>query len=182
MKKIINCVLLALGVISLTSCPSQKEPEIDEKEIKTSIQKLNDLVLLKTKIRKVVNHKDQNLFGKREVHFPIIYEIKTGINFNDINITKSNDKLTIQLPKAKIIGTPIPKIDSKQIYYDEGLFRKKINFDNIKNYTKLSNEDLIIEMNKLDIFNQAQKNAVSTISKLLVQAGIDKQKIEFNWI
>lgn len=190
MKKLFT-VLLFLCII-LTGCSSNtNNVTLEESEIK-NICELSTLKIEFNNVIKCINEKDWKFLMFSGTFKPQAWAeykgtVKVGIDMKEVEVDPSDDgkKITITLPKAKIIGEPIDNISeiTEDFYhYSKNCvdhFMAKITDDDKQKALEEANNKMIEIVNQNPaILNQAQNRAKALIENYIKQCG----EYEIEWI
>jgi hypothetical protein len=175
---IASCLLL-LAV----SCQPNPE-ELKEKVLK--IKDMSELGTVEYTVTKMIRASDDKTwykFGSRKILFSCEARIKAGVDLSQVkpqDVKLEKDKLTLNLPKAKIIYITIAPDKIKEEYKDVSIVRS--NFSNAeKDNLLVQGEKNIQEMvPSLGILETAEKNTRELLTSWLRQCDFKTVEITFN--
>ncbi len=116
MKKIIALVLSLVMCFSLASCSSGNESSVPEKIPEPEITKMRSICELATmecyyhNVAKFYEEKAESfLWFTKDKHFWIEYSgvVTIGIDASLVNVMVEDEKVTITMPPAKVLGTKV---------------------------------------------------------------------------
>lgn len=119
-------ILLLIGLSTMfTSCARTKRISMVPKA--TQMKSIAELATMECYFHNVAKYKKENasgiLFWKKDKHFWIEYSgiVKIGIDVERLKIEVNDDKVTIQIPQAKVLGH---KVDEATLSKDSFIVEK----------------------------------------------------------
>lgn len=190
---LIACILI------LTACShsynGQEEAESDPIPMMVlQMQKCSRLYTSEYHIHKIVTHKDQmalqgsvmrqdfNLtipVGERRIAIPMDATLKAYVDFSGFsekNVRRKGNKITIILPDPKLMMTST-KINHQEVKKYVPLTRGSFTDEELTNYEQQGRKQIIAEIPKMGIIENARRSAASTIIPMLRQMGFAEQDI-----
>lgn len=161
------------------------------------VEQMRDLSTLATSqayVKAVIEKEDNQIFGKeiqtnipgtkRKLLLIVPGTVTAGVDLEkleqkDISIDKANKKITITLPKAKMIQEPSLDLENAQTFSVEGIFRKEVNWDEAYQLADEAKEQIEKEAISQGLFKLAEKNAEKTIKEFSNQFGGYKAEIKY---
>ena len=183
-----------LSVFLILGCSSgQANKKLVRKTVaKISPEKRLELVSYKTKsvARSGEDDKEKLFFiiGDRKMLISFQAEVKAGIDMNDfdpkrdITIKRRGKSAVIRLPEPVILEINVPT-DSVNLEYEEtGLFRRKIESDEVAHVARQGRENILQEIQngqRYPIIPEARENARRTFTALFNGLGYEKVEVIF---
>lgn len=168
MKKVIILLLVVALTFAFSSCSEEVEPEVVKPQI-SRMKSICELAVMDCYYHNVAKFKEEDAEGfllwKKDKNFWIEYSgvVKVGIDTSKLNIVVEEDKVTISIPEAKVLGE---KVDPESLTTGSFLVDK--------DSAKISGED------EIAAFDEAQKRMVEAASAdtaLLASAQQRAQKL-----
>lgn len=165
MKKIYTLFLTFLVIVSFTSCGKEEENKM-EPQI-SQMKAICELATLECYYHNVAKYKEADAEGvllwKKDKHFWIEYsgKVKVGIDMSLVDIVVSNDKVTITLPKAKVLSS---KVDENTLTEDSYIIAK--------------NSGSIEAIDQTKAYKEAQDNMVKSASEDLILLGNAQRRVQ----
>ena len=170
-----------LVCFSSIACNQKK---IAEQEI-LSVRNLSELATAEyvvTKIIKTNDNKDWYKIGDRKILMSCQATIKAGIDFSGIeskDIDIEGKKVTLILPRAKMISFNIKPEDIKVEYQEVGLFRQNFT-QSEKNFLLTQGERQIkAGAEALGVLKTAETNATVFLTQFLRRLGYEEITVRF---
>lgn len=180
MKKII----VILFVLSLSFCKNVENSNLKKVDQFHKIKELAELSTIEYKMTKIIKSSDSNFWGSRKILFKTSAKVKAGIDLKsikkeDIKITKN--KVSIRLPKPKILSLQMNPGDIKEIYSDVGSLRKNFKTNEKEKILTLGEMKVKQSLKESNILNHAKDNAKRLVYSWLKMSGFKDIEIEFNY-
>jgi len=197
---ILAVILLLLATTKCSNTDKESAPTTLAQGIDTvpmlimQVQKCSKLYTAEYKVHKIITHDDAlRLKGKlmskafdlkvpladRKIAIPMDAKIKAYIdfsNFNEKNIERDGDKITIILPDPEIVMTS-SKIDQKNVKQYVGLTRAHFSDEELENYQKQGREAIIQSIPEMGITETAQANAAKVLVPMIKQLGFSESNV-----
>ncbi len=186
MKRLFLIGMFLILSLNLTACGKEKE------ETEFSIKEIGELTTLECYYHLVAEYKDDSLpvlgfvsdIGYKKVWIECDGVVEYGIDMDEMDDPKRDgNKITIELPEAKIQGTKIVVDSISEPVYDSGLFTSNASTENESEAMKSAEKELetLAKENK-DMIKQARENAKETISAFVDKvAESDGKEYEIVW-
>ena len=179
---LLNVLLIVVLIIAFTS---NTKPEYTASSVFERIVDIQEISLVQYNYTGVVGFEDRKTVADINVpftrkHFLVKYDgyIKGGIDFDEIDIEVFERRVSVRLPKPRIIDNVID--ESSLVVYDES--------NNIFNPIKIEdyNDALIMEKAKMEqeamekgILDRVQSQATSLINTIVIDMGFEEIDISF---
>ena len=160
----------------------------------TQVQKCSKLYTAEYRVHKIITHDDAlrlkgQLMSKsfnlkvpladRKIAIPMDAKIKAYIDFsefNEENIERSGDKITIILPDPQVVMTS-SKIDQKNVKQYVGLTRANFSDEELASYQQQGRDAIIKSIPDMGIEETARANAAKVLVPMIKQLGFEEQNI-----
>ena len=158
------------------------------------IQKCSKLYTTEIKVHKIVTHDDvvrlkgnvmrRNFnialpLGERKIAIPMDATLKAYIDFadfNEKNIERDGDKITILLPDPKVVLTS-SKINQKEVKAFVGLTRSHFTDKEMADYEQQGRQAILDRIKDLGVIETAQENAARVLVPMVAQMGYKEENI-----
>jgi hypothetical protein len=117
--------------------------------------------------------------GERRIAIPMDATLKTYIDFSHFsekNVKRSGKKITIILPDPKMQMTST-KINHAEVKKYVPLTRGNFSDEELTSYEQQGRQQIIKDIPKMNVIEQARKSAASTLIPMLRQMGYAEQDI-----
>jgi hypothetical protein len=179
-KNLIYGSILALMIpLFFFSC-TPKTDDFDANKVINKLSQMSDLGTVEFQFSKIIKAEDEATWfkvGSRKVLISSKAYVKAGVDFSSIKINevdKVNKKVSLTLPKGKIISIDIPSKDIKVVFTDLGSLRSQFSnkeFEKIQIMGEKSIKDKISEM-KLE--EEAAKKSRKFLENWLRMSGFNE--------
>jgi hypothetical protein len=176
---IYGVILSSIFPILFFSC-TPKSDEFDANKVINKLSQMSDLGTVEFQFSKIIKAEDEATWfkvGSRKVLISSKAYVKAGIDFSTIKINevdKASKKVSLTLPKGKIISIDIPSKDIKVVFTDLGSLRSQFSnkeFEKIQIMGEKSIKDKISEM-KLE--EEAAKKSRKFLENWLRMSGFNE--------
>ena len=158
------------------------------------IQKCSKLYTTEIKVHKIVTHDDvvrlkgnvmrRNFnialpLGERKIAIPMDATLKAYIDFadfNEKNIERDGDKITILLPDPKVVLTS-SKINQKEVKAFVGLTRSQFTDKEMADYEQQGRQAILDRIKDMGVIETAQENAARVLVPMVAQMGYKEENI-----
>ena len=197
---VIVVVLLLLATTRCSSSEKEDAPTTLAQGIDTvpmlitQVQKCSKLYTAEYRVHKIITHDDalrlkgkvmskafdlKMPLGDRKIAIPMDAKIKAYIDFsefNEQNVERNGDKITIILPDPQVVMTS-SKIDQKNVKQYVGLTRANFSDEELASYQQQGREAIIKSIPDMGIEETARANAAKVLVPMLKQLGYEEQNI-----
>ena len=180
MQAIFSCGLALL--LFFKSC---SKPDLKEKVLK--MKDMSELATSEFTFSKVIKASDDQTwykFGGRKILFTCEAIVKAGVDISqlkaeDVSVAEDG-KVTLRMPKAKIILTNIDPAKIKEVYRDVSFSRNDFSTEEIDGLLRQAQMNIDSTVQHSGILEDAEKNAKDIIGSWLTQNGMSNHEIILN--
>ncbi len=158
------------------------------------IQKCSRLYTSEYKIHKIVTHQDELSLsgsvmkqdfkvsipvGKRRIAIPMDATLKAYVDFSGFsekNVRKTGKKIVVTLPDPKLMMTST-KINHDEVKKYVPLTRGNFSDEEMTSYERQGRQQIVNDIPKMGIIENARKNAATTIIPIIRQMGYEEEDI-----
>lgn len=194
-KKLITGLLLAVFIIfvsyffGMKSSLNKGETKISSEIIKNQILSVKELTTLKYKYTNVGSFENQaEFYGVKlpftQKKFIISYdgEVNAGINLDEaeVNINNKDKKISINIPKAKILNHSIDE-DSLTIFDEKNSIFNQLEVKDFSDFRKDEMKKVEKDLEEKGFLEEADKKTKDAIVEILkINPLLEDYEIEFN--
>lgn len=194
-KKLITGLLLAVFIIfvsyffGMKSSLNKGETKISSEIIKNQILSVKELTTLKYKYTNVGSFENQaEFYGVKlpftQKKFIISYdgEVNAGINLDEaeVSIDKKDKKISINIPKAKILNHSIDE-DSLTIFDEKNSIFNQLEVKDFSDFRKDEKKKVEKDLEEKGFLEEADKKTKDAIVEILkINPLLEDYEIEFN--
>ena len=194
-KKLITGLLLAVFIIfvsyffGMKSSVNKGETKISSEIIKNQILSVKELTTLKYKYTNVGSFENQaEFYGVKlpftQKKFIISYdgEVNAGINLDEaeVSIDKKDKKISINIPKAKILNHSIDE-DSLTIFDEKNSIFNQLEVKDFSDFRKDEMKKVEKDLEEKGFLEEADKKTKEAIVEILkINPLLEDYEIEFN--
>ncbi len=162
------------------------KPAADRQTQVFALREMSDLATVEYTLSKVVKANDNGTWfkmGQRKIALSVQAYVKAGIDLGAINkeqVMINQNKIVLQLPRARLITLNIPPEEIKEEVESTGFFRD--GFTNSEKEELLSQAEQSIRksVDSLGILKTAEDNAVFFIGNFLKRLGFTEVELTFD--